>query len=498
MIACTRYLAVTAVAVNEFAVQLFDSPPVLAVPKAISASHEIRYSPIMAAFLAPGKDPPQSPRNLKTVTLLYADLPYKILGIIKGRLRDNERTRVYFTEGLASIVLLNFSLEQVRTLRKFASNCPLEHWPLKAGKLNICDIYSECSPSTQPSKTRNVFLPTTRVQELSVYVEQMSASIACLCASYGRYFPSEEETLRQIAIQATGLIRQYEVLQNPANSNGDLYSQKKRNALISALVELSAALSYAVTQGTSGALPVLSSRSPFPHHSLLGIGGAIRALTKYTRYIESAFMARSALRVINGQYSKLKHIVPADILNYKPGPEYTFSKPTRAQSEHFDVGGKLQQEDHVPLVVHFSLRHGFMESKYSVTGASEALTAGVLPHWTLMTLSHEIMHSRVRAIFQALFGKEWDGKDGNLISIAQFSEFSAWIRARRRQRKENVAASIRNVVLNFCWALEMFQHPLSEEEAEPELTRELLCDSYSRHKHFAIEMFVHFHDYYFV
>ena len=299
-----------------------------------------------------------------------------------------------------------------------------------------------------------MLLPSAEVMELSIYIEQISASIGCLWASYGIYFPTERNTLRQIAIQANGLIQLYGTLQKDPKNADTILVQKKKNAIISALVEISAALSYAVTQGTSGTLPVLSSRSPFPHHSLFGIGGAVRALTKYTRYIETAFVSRSAISVIDGQYSKLKHSVPACLPDYKSGPEYSYEDRIN-KTEHFDDGGNLPQENHVPLIVHFSLRHGFMESKYSVTAASEALTAGTLPAWTLMTLSHEIMHSRVRAIFQALFGKQWDGKNGDVVSGARFSEYSAWLEARYSKKKAKVVSNLRNVVLDFCWALEL-------------------------------------------
>ena len=111
----------------------------------------------------------------------------------------------------------------------------------------------------------------------------------------------------------------------------------------------------------------------------------------------------------------------------------------------------------MPLITHFSLRHGFMESKFSVTAASEALTAETLPQWTLMTLSHEIMHSRVRSIFQALFGKVWEDHEQSIISRSHFQDFCDWLRARRKPKKTKVLSSLRNVVLNFCYALEEYQ-----------------------------------------
>ncbi len=152
MASYTRYLAATAGAVNEFAVQLFDVPPLAAAKRAIRSSSEIRYSPVMPAFLTLGKPLPPAPKHLKSVSLIFANLPYKTLGIIKRQLNEDDRARVYFTEGLASIVLLNFSSEQAQKVRKFAGDCPFEHWPLKGGNLHVRDILLKFSKPKSASE----------------------------------------------------------------------------------------------------------------------------------------------------------------------------------------------------------------------------------------------------------------------------------------------------------------------------------------------------------
>lgn len=497
----TRYLSTTARAVNEFTVRISDLPPISIPRGAVRYSCDIRYSPILPAFLVPAKRPAAAPRTPASVALLFASSPYKVLGKLKNHLPANERAGVFFTQGLASIILLNFTLKRAEEIRRLAGNCPLEFWPLQGGKLDTAAIVVRFPRLDYGSAPKATQLPRTDSPDLAVYVEQISASLGSLWGSYGGYFPQERKTLRQITILAANLIQQHGRLSEGARGGEEnLDRQKKRNAIVAALVEISAALSYAVTQGTSGAAPVLTNRSPFPHHSLLGIGGAVRALTKFTRYLESAFMVRSAGRVITEQYARLKQIVPAKIPDYSSGPEYKFPTVHETACELFDSGGELPQEDQVPLIAHFSLRHGFMESKFSVTAASEALTAETLPHWTLMTLSHEIMHSRVRTIFQALFGKTWHSGGNALISKQQFTEFGEWIRRREHPRKLSVVSSLRNVILNFCFAIEKSQHPISEGErhAKSGLSIDELTDLYSRHKCLAAEIIVHFHDYYFV
>ncbi len=224
----------------------------------------------------------------------------------------------------------------------------------------------------------------------------------------------------------------------------------------------------------------------------------MRALTRFTRYLESAFTTRSAQKVISSQYSVLPYDIPSSISKYVSGNEYKFSSPTSA-SELFDSGGEFRQDDQVPLLTYFSLRHGFMESKFSVTAASEALTSETMPQWTLMTLSHEIMHSRVRTIFQALFGKVWGDSDYSLINEEFYRDFAEWIEQRSAPQKTKIAPGLRNVILHFCYAIELFSDPIlaKNDALSRTVTIEKLSECYSRHKQLAIEMIVHFHDYYF-
>jgi hypothetical protein len=95
MASYTRYLAATAKGVNEFAVKLCKSPPKYTARGAFSYSREVRYSPILPAFLVPGKRPRSAARDIRSVTLLFANAPYQMLGTLKGELLVNERPRVY-------------------------------------------------------------------------------------------------------------------------------------------------------------------------------------------------------------------------------------------------------------------------------------------------------------------------------------------------------------------------------------------------------------------
>jgi hypothetical protein len=495
----TRYLTVSATTAVEFTVQLSATSPISIAQAAVRKSCELRYSPVMPAFLAPGEGPPALPLTIDSIAFLFANAPYKALGLLKPQLTAEELTRTFFTEGLASILFVNCSCERARELIQVIGTCALEFWPIRNGILDVRGIVTEMAQALH-GDTDVLELPTGEEPEISVYVEQIAASASSLWASYSIYYPEEKKTLHEVSRITRSLVEQYRATRSESpSSETSLVRQKKANAIVSALVELSAALSYAVTQGTSGCVPILWNRSPFPHHSLLGIGGSVRALTKFTRYLESAFMTRSASKVIRSHYSQIKHLVPASIATYMSGANYKFPEPGKQLNELFDSGGDFNQGDQIPLLTHFSLRHGFMESKFSVTAASEALTAEIMPQWTLMTLSHEVMHSRVRTIIQALFGHRWDEHEYSLIGPDYWKHFCNWLDSRKAPKETDVATALRNVILNFCYAIDQSGSPVpaDKDAVGRRITYDRISECYSRHKQLAVELIVHFHDYYF-
>lgn len=492
----TRYLTASSCGPGQYDIGITATTPSDFLAAAARAGCDVRYSPILPAYLTPGAEPPSYPEKLESIGFLFSPIPYTTLGKLKESLSQAERQRVYFTEGLASLIFVDFQLERVRQLNATAGTHPLEYWRLADGKFDLSDTLVESVAGDPPIE--ELQLPASDDPEITVYVEQIAASLTSLWSAYGRYLPEERATIRSLA-QATSLLveQQAEVI----NIGGEpLIAQKKSNAIVSALVELSAALSYSVTQGTSGVAPILANRSPFPHHSLLGVGGSVRALTRYTRYLENAFMARSAGEVITRQYfGDSKAQIPASIAKYSSGSQYRLTAAGMASDERFDRGGEFKQEAQIPLIVHFSLRHGFMESKYSVTAASESLTAETEPQWTLMTLSHEVMHSRVRTIFNALFPTKWEEDETEIIKPEYLSEFAAWRNEQNTPTDKLVAVGLRSAILNFCYSIEQFANPVAA--AEDSIGRTVSLDKmrecYSRHKQLATEVVVHFHDYYF-
>ena len=147
--AYTRYLAVVCQAANTFAVRVFEGAPIDFAQEAMQQGCDLRYSPVLPAFLSPKEGPPPIPSSLTSIGFLFSSAPFKALGALKAELKGSDRPLLYFTEGLASIVLLNFSFARVQELSASTGACPLEWWPLDGGRLKTNQIQIESpTPST--------------------------------------------------------------------------------------------------------------------------------------------------------------------------------------------------------------------------------------------------------------------------------------------------------------------------------------------------------------
>jgi hypothetical protein len=494
--AFTHYLTVREDISPKIRVTIEPDSPLSAIADALEGSSDLRYSPILPAYLIEGERPETPPRIPSLIAFYFAPKPYQSLGKIRPGLSRSERDSVFFTEGLASIVLVDGNRDRVAALKEEIGCGQVEIWELVNGLLSPENVRVLGEP-TPPPEGLSFGLTAMQDSVIDVYVEQISASIASLWAAYAIYVPEEKRTLIRMLEAAKGLVEQYARLKG---KTADLTGLKQQNAIISALVELSASLSYSVTQGTSGSCPILNNRSPFPHHSLLGVGGAVRAVTKFIRYLECALSHRSAAEVIEKQYSTKRVHVPPNISTYESSANYSF-RPPHELTEEFDCGGKFPTDEDVPLLAHFSLRHGYKEAKFSITAASESLSAECLPAWTLMTLSHEIMHSRVRDIFQALFGVTWEHDDWTERWETFHREFQDWYEPAEPSEPPIYIQGIRNAILNFCLSMWIESKEEPRDISLPEdihlVTREDLLDAFRKHKRLAVELFVHFHDYYF-
>src|SRR6266851_2999824 len=105
----TYYLILIEDVPAQFKVKIEHDIPLVTLHSAMEAEVDVRYSPILPAYLVPNQTPPPPPATPTTLAFFFADRPYQALGKIKPDLTLAELEATFFTEGLASIVILNYS-----------------------------------------------------------------------------------------------------------------------------------------------------------------------------------------------------------------------------------------------------------------------------------------------------------------------------------------------------------------------------------------------------
>src|SRR5437868_5089770 len=100
----THYLAVRELALSKFKVTIEPTTPLGALKDAVSQSTDLRYSPILQAYLTPGQAPAVPPVSPRNIAFFFSERPYQELGKLRPILSAGELRQVFFTQGLASIL----------------------------------------------------------------------------------------------------------------------------------------------------------------------------------------------------------------------------------------------------------------------------------------------------------------------------------------------------------------------------------------------------------
>jgi hypothetical protein len=177
-------------------------------------------------------------------------------------------------------------------------------------------------------------------------------------------------------------------------------------------------------------------------YSLLGVGTAVLALTRITRSIEHAF-AQGALETILSDRAREARPLPGlDKL-----PQYDASG-WEDNSVNIWIG-KVEPRECYPKLPYFSGRLGFRESEYAISAALQALAAGASPEWSLLTVTHEMVHGHVRNLLSHIF--EGDPTRRFEQKMDEFYERFAARVNHQPIKLESFLDSIRAIIFTYCW-----------------------------------------------
>jgi hypothetical protein len=408
-----------------------------------------RLSPIFP-LVPPGVIPDLSKTTIHFFSFKNA---YRVLGRVERKGSKKLTSSIFFSVGLPSIILISSDKALLDEFNEIANANPeaLEKWMLQNGVI-VEKAQKKLNGQTALTTQRLSYkrLPVTD----RALVDEFYIAINFILPKLTAHMPSETDKIERLVSDVNILVDELIYLNAPSDSVPDSlseYSRKDlenakinviiRNQNLDRIIQVNSALSYISTQAFSGAIPILERRSLIRRYSLLGIGSAILALNSVARFIENAFSSIPFNEIILKSMSLAKPLIGLDNL-----PEYDSGKWNQNSIDIFSRLSKNVENPHYKLP-YFSGRLGFRETEYSISAAIQSITSGASLEWSLMTLTHEMLHGHVRKIVTGIFyGEDHMSREQQRIQFHQ--RFVAMVR--RTQDDFTYVESIRHSILAYC------------------------------------------------
>jgi len=369
----------------------------------VKESHTFRISPIFAL------DPKTKVTSVANTTIHFisVDQAFQILARIESIGSDELKKSVFFSCGLTSIILISKKQSIASELKKIIGTgfYASEIWQCTKGEVK--EISYTIRDTTQ--QVFSVSVPPygmLSVTERST-VDEFVSSMQLVLIKLNSHMPAELDKMKKLIKEMSGLVTEIVFLTNfkgkiPGSFAGYTKTELQDKTLnhilkqqnLDRIVQVSSALAYVSTQAFSGATPILERRSLIRRHSFLGVGSAISALNNISKFIQDCFNKVNFVDIIT---DAMQHSAP--LQGMKKIQEYSISKWGEASIDNFT---SKKEEIHYYKLPYFSGRLGYRETEYSIAASMQSIVGGGSLEWTLMTLTHEMLHGHVRTLLGAI------------------------------------------------------------------------------------------------
>jgi hypothetical protein len=452
--------------------------------------------------------------KVKTSWIYFFDFnnPFRVLGLIKQRASKELIESTFFSNGLCSVILITESKNLVNELYNLISENPnsKEIWEITNSLISDIEI---SLPKIQEFK----YEPLNDYSDLSIVersiLDEFATSIKILFSKILLHDNDNISTLHGLIKIINSFIHElnyltklegeipdllkiysYEFLSDPVENN--IFKQQ----IIDRLIQINSSLSYFSTQSYSGAVPILERRSLIRRNSLLGIGISIRALNRIIKSIEKTFSSVNFVEIIT---NIMDQPIAQPLNGLDNLPLYNRNEWYKSNIEKIPC--EKTNDNQIEKLAYFSSRLGFRETEFSITAAINSLPAGLELEWSLLTITHEMLHSHVRILINSIFyGKEKLSDEANYLAF--FSKYSKKLKNELLD-EYNLLDSIRSIIINYCLGTKNFGSLTESIEYTSVLTNEGVPFSLPNFNHFhqlfqneirnINEVFVHILDFYY-
>jgi hypothetical protein len=376
---------------------------------------------------------------------------YRALGRLDKIAGDDLKSNVFFSTGLCSIILICSDDDELRKFKKIVEVEPSgsEHWVIANSRVETFSYEIDKSSAIIPINM--VDYDSLPLNERAL-IDEFKVTIKLLLLKLTTHMPFELEKIQRLIEEVNNLLIELIYLNNPIGTppatlseytEEDLKGKKVNQAInhqnVDRIIQINSALSYVSTQAFSGAIPILERRSLIRRNSFLGIGAAILALNNISRTIENSFSGVSIDKTITEQFANAAPLSGLDQL-----PKYDSENWSSESINRYQPSARTQNYLKLP---YFSGRLGFREAEYSIAAAIQSISSGASLEWSLMTITHEMLHGHVRTIINSIFFG-----DENSASETLRSSFYSKFREMYLHRSTNdkLIDSIRSVIFSYC------------------------------------------------
>ena len=379
--------------------------------------------------------------------------PFRILGRINQFGSLELKNHVYFSCGACAILLFCTGNEVLRDFHKLGLPEPKaqEMWVVKNGHIDRAEWkQAESHPELLKVVSDYSVLPPG----LRTIVDEFVVSIRLIGSKTDREDDDRIQMFHGLVKRVDKFIDELrylhtlegtpperfwtsnaEILFNPVQR--DLYIQQ----IVDRLVQINSALSYVSTQMHSGSVPILERRSLIRRNSLLGSGSALRTLDRIVRFIESAFRTVNFEHIIQNQLPLQPPLSGTEDLTFPDRRDWS-----AANFDRLNLGVSL--EESTQKLAYFSSRNGFRESEFAITAALNALWNGLSLEWSLMTITHEMLHSHVRLLLTFLFFRIEGSEKENYKDF--YKRFYEKVIEGKKFENYSLLDSIRELIFGYC------------------------------------------------
>jgi len=413
-----------------------------------------RVSPIFA--VVPGEAEVPGGQDDYFLGFFVFEDAFKVVGELLAKIPKAQQKGLWFSHGLASVLFFTKKegeFGQIKTAAK-AKLRAYEIWHVTKRRVKVSATHL-CAAAKIKGEICCLVETGAVDSETQIVVEELRHCLNTAVVRAAQFLPSSLPCFERLFPAVNDIVGELSRLANSPAGSGDMvcvssngvYSdpvlarEKLKRQLVDQLIQINSALSYVISQAYAGVVPILKHECLTRNYSLLGVGTAHNGLAAFTEFCEVIFQQYPVDTVVKKEFKK----APGFPYKFQPGA------PRAADEARFNVDfyiKDIERQQSKLNLAYFSGRFGFRETQFTITAPSQVLTHSGTACWSLMTLTHELMHAHVRAILAALFAPLGNSDSVKLFE-GLYSQFAAEVGSQNRV-PESLLETVRFSILNYC------------------------------------------------